>query len=474
LLRARVPQASELVVLSAGLWSAVGHPSDATAIRCAQQFGLVFQSSPRTFLMFMFYAFPGSEIVAYVERFAEVDGVQYRTTLPNGALGVRPGLFMPHAGPFHLRVTVQDDPVPSNRTWNFEWSANGLQWTTLVQGVLETNQPGQNIGAIQAVGFFAGNQPSVFSAFEARFAYFQSFPPSAIPVQAPINVSASGRDQAVDLQWDAVSGAEQYRVYRSTAAGGPYTEVAVTTVPLHADAGLVNGTFYHYVVTAHIGARSSPYSSEVVGVPVEPLIPPAELPADGLLVLLDASNALRDTAWAGSDHRCGASPLRNDAVASHSTLGTPAELVERPTGSALRRSAGPLPAAVRPGLHARLSSSWSSGRQVSAGFSCWLGNGGGRQNIVLKRNAVGASLQYFTNNSIGSVATSGTADVLVIDQLRSLVAQGGRRTRRRRVDHQRRTRGRQAPSCRRCFRGPSTTSAAATGTRVSSRATSPR
>lgn len=40
LLRARTPQPSKLVVLSAGLWSAVGHPADATAIGCARQFGV--------------------------------------------------------------------------------------------------------------------------------------------------------------------------------------------------------------------------------------------------------------------------------------------------------------------------------------------------------------------------------------------------------------------------------------------------
>ncbi len=396
-----------------------------------QQFGLVFQSGPRTFLMFMFYAFPGSEIVAYVERFAEVDGVQYRTTLPNGALGVRPGLFMPHPGPFHLRVTVQDDPVPSNRTWIFEWSANGLQWTTLLQGVLETNQPGQNIGAIQEVGFFAGNQPPVFSAFGARFAYFQSFPPSAIPVQAPINVSASGRDQAVDLQWDAVSGAEQYRVYRSTAAGGPYTEVAVTAVPLHADAGLVNGTFYHYVVTAHIGARSSPYSSEVVGVPVEPLIPPAELPADGLLVLLDASNALRDhapgdvvTTW------YDASPMGNNAVAS--PFHAPVLQLNSLNGRPVLHFDGVQDHYLLPFGFQDFTQGLSlfmvfRPTGLQPGFKLLaLGNGGGQQNIVLGRNGVGAGLQYFTNNSIGSVSYFGTAEVLAIDQPTLVaLAQGG-------------------------------------------------
>lgn len=40
LLRARTPKPSELVVLSAGLWSAVGHPADPTAIGCAQRFGV--------------------------------------------------------------------------------------------------------------------------------------------------------------------------------------------------------------------------------------------------------------------------------------------------------------------------------------------------------------------------------------------------------------------------------------------------
>lgn len=65
----------------------------------SQQFGFVFESSPGTFMIFMLYAH--DKIWGYVERFANVNGVQYRTTLPgSGASGHDTGLTVPAPGPY--------------------------------------------------------------------------------------------------------------------------------------------------------------------------------------------------------------------------------------------------------------------------------------------------------------------------------------------------------------------------------------
>ena len=82
--------------------------------------------------------------------------------------------------------------------------------------------------------------------------------PGLLRALAPTGVVAIGGDGFVDLSWDAnaeldVTG---YAVYRSEVAGSidPTSDAPVATVPLgteqYQDADVVNGTTYHYVVTA--------------------------------------------------------------------------------------------------------------------------------------------------------------------------------------------------------------------------------
>ena len=150
----------------------------------SQQFGLVFESSPGTFIIFMLYAH--NTVWAYAERFANVDGVQFRTTLPGCCSnGYNTGLGVPDPGPYWLRVVVKDDAIPTNRHWTFEWSADGVVWQTIIDGKLEGPDPSSNIGTIQRVGVFAGNQPDFYSAFDARFDYYRTFPISALPAGPP-------------------------------------------------------------------------------------------------------------------------------------------------------------------------------------------------------------------------------------------------------------------------------------------------
>ena len=93
----------------------------------SQQFGLVFQSAPGTFLMFMLYGH--GELWGYVERFVTVDGYTHKTTFPGSATdGYNTGFSVPDAGPYHLRVTLRDAEDPSDRFWNFQWSRDGDNW----------------------------------------------------------------------------------------------------------------------------------------------------------------------------------------------------------------------------------------------------------------------------------------------------------------------------------------------------------
>jgi len=79
-----------------------------------------------------------------------------------------------------------------------------------------------------------------------------------------LTASASG-DNAIQVSWGAVSGASEYRVYRSTTPGGPYTQVGTTTSTSYLDNTVEGGVTYYYVVTAYSTAQAceSPYSTEV-------------------------------------------------------------------------------------------------------------------------------------------------------------------------------------------------------------------
>lgn len=90
----------------------------------------------------------------------------------------------------------------------------------------------------------------------------------SIPPTAPSNLQATGGDNSTLLTWDAstdATGIQGYRVYRSTAAGGPYTELTPRLVraTTYRDVEL-DGTTYFYKVAAVDGtANTGPTSGEV-------------------------------------------------------------------------------------------------------------------------------------------------------------------------------------------------------------------
>ena len=70
---------------------------------------------------------------------------------------------------------------------------------------------------------------------------------------APTGLSATSQDGAIALDWDAVSEADTYRIYRSTSSGvdasGSPLDTGVGSAD-YVDDTAENGTKYYYVVTA--------------------------------------------------------------------------------------------------------------------------------------------------------------------------------------------------------------------------------
>lgn len=92
-------------------------------------------------------------------------------------------------------------------------------------------------------------------------------PPSAVS-----DLSASGLDQQVLLDWTAPADADLvgFDVYRATASGGPYDQIngSLVTLSEFTDTSVSNGTTYYYVVTAvDDSGNVSPNSNEAAATP---------------------------------------------------------------------------------------------------------------------------------------------------------------------------------------------------------------
>jgi hypothetical protein len=86
---------------------------------------------------------------------------------------------------------------------------------------------------------------------------------------APV-LSALGANGSVGLEWNAIAGAEAYRI--RFALGGPVSasDPALEVTPpreTFVHRGLANGTEVHYLVTAVVGGAESPASNEAVATP---------------------------------------------------------------------------------------------------------------------------------------------------------------------------------------------------------------
>lgn len=95
------------------------------------------------------------------------------------------------------------------------------------------------------------------------------------PPAVPTGLQAMPSSGEVSLAWDPVRGAVQYRVKRASSLEGPFVTVGQPAEATYTDTGLVNGTEYHFVVSAlnpHGESLDSfPAKATPVGAPSMPL-----------------------------------------------------------------------------------------------------------------------------------------------------------------------------------------------------------
>jgi endonuclease I len=106
--------------------------------------------------------------------------------------------------------------------------------------------------------------------------------PDTTPPAAPTGLQASGGQGVVDLGWSANTEPDLagYRVYRSTASGGPYTQINTGLVSgtSHSDTAVTSGTVYFYVLAAvDTSGNVSSDSGEASATPTGPPPPSGSL-----------------------------------------------------------------------------------------------------------------------------------------------------------------------------------------------------
>lgn len=163
------------------------------------------------------------------------------------------------------------------------------------------------------------------------------------PPAVPSDLVAGTASNRVDLTWTPAAGAASYYVKRSLTPGGPYTVIGNPVAAAYADLTAVDGTTYHYVVSAINPAGESGDSNPTAATP--PLAPTATSlvstppataaygttvtftatvtapggPATGLVTFKDGTTVLGTAALSGGVATFATTQL---AVANHSITAT--------------------------------------------------------------------------------------------------------------------------------------------------------
>lgn len=90
--------------------------------------------------------------------------------------------------------------------------------------------------------------------------------PASLPA-TPANLTATPGGNSVNLTWSAASGAISYTIKRSIVSGGPYSMLGSSGGTSYADNSAVNGTTYHYVVSATNATGEGANSGEASATP---------------------------------------------------------------------------------------------------------------------------------------------------------------------------------------------------------------
>lgn len=161
------------------------------------------------------------------------------------------------------------NPAPALPYWiKMERVGQRVQTSTSPDGASWAGANSNDFGNLPAtayVGLFASSavtgQASTATFTDVAITGGDGGGPTSAP-PAPMSLVATAADGRVIVRWTPTHGAATYHVLRSTATGGPYTEVAAVADTSWTDTGAVNGTAYYYTVRAANTAGTSDGSPE--------------------------------------------------------------------------------------------------------------------------------------------------------------------------------------------------------------------
>jgi fibronectin type 3 domain-containing protein len=196
--------------------------------------------------------------------------------------------------------------IVSSQQVSLSWTASSGATSYHVKRSTTSGGPYAQVGAPTTTNFSDAGLTNgtayyyVVSAVNSAGESANSSEVSATPVPppppaAPTGLTAIAGNQQVSLSWTASSGATSYHVKRSTASGGPYTQVGAPTTTSFTDTGLANGTIYYYVVSALNASGESANSSQASATPTLP--PPPSAPTG---VGAAAGNQQVSVSWTAS------------------------------------------------------------------------------------------------------------------------------------------------------------------------------
>lgn len=211
------------------------------------------------------------------------DWCRYGSYAPGPKARIRFRLARP-TGRAEGRIEVRLDSVTGTLVGSQDLAVTGgwQVWETFET----TLAPVSGTHAIYLV--FVEDEASTVGGDMCNLNWFELVIPSA--PAAPTGLSAATADASqVNLAWHAAVGASQYNLKRATTSGGPYETVTVGPATTnHADAGLLPGTNYYYVVSTVSDGVESADSAEVSAVPSAP-INPADVVMDPVAVVGNGS-----------------------------------------------------------------------------------------------------------------------------------------------------------------------------------------
>jgi fibronectin type 3 domain-containing protein len=149
---------------------------------------------------------------------------------------------------------------------------------------IENITPGDASINVTKLGYKSYAEPRYFYSADNVYERIYLYP---IP-STPTGLIAYPGDQIVVLKWNPNPEPEiwGYRIWRSTASGGPYESVNFVSDTTVTDKGLINGITYYYVITAVNNMWiESAYSNEVSATPeVEEITISITFPTDGSVI----------------------------------------------------------------------------------------------------------------------------------------------------------------------------------------------